>query len=1370
MDQLDELLGESPVVEALREQIRRLIGHQKTGGRRPPSILIEGETGTGKGLVARLIHRAGPRAGGHFVDVNCAAIPGPLLEAELFGFERGAFTDARRAKPGLFQTAHGGTIFLDEIGLLPEPLQAKLLTAMEEQAVRRLGATTSEPVNAWIICATNADLKTAIAERRFRVDLYHRLAVLTLRLPALRERGRDALFLAERFLARTCNDYGLPPKSLSDDAKRQLLAYPWPGNIRELSNVIERAALLEDSRLVTADTLGLSREAPPEPAPAAPAAGAPTLDRAMREHLLAVLNQTGWNLSRSASLLGIARNTLRARIRKHGLRSGAEADEPAPPAEPPSADLPAAAARPVRTAAPIRWEYRRITLLRVTFHAPDEAEPALDSSRALGAAIDKARTFGGRVEELSPTGMVASFGLDPGAEAPRGAAHAAMAIRLLAERARASERESFPLRMALHVAQVLVGRSGDHPQIDADAKRDHWRTLHTLLQAAAPDDIVVSATAAPFLERRFELVPVALAAEAMERAYRLTGHEKSGLEIWGQMGRFVGRRHELELLESRRAYSRAGHGQVVALVGDPGVGKSRLAWEFAHRESGDTMLLEARAVSYGTTTPYLPVIALLKAYFGIDPGDDARRIAERVGARVMRVDAGLARGIPALLALLDVPVEDPEWLGLDPPDRRQRTLETVRHLLLRQSRARPLLLVFEDLHWIDSETQALLDTLVEGLPTASLLLLVTYRPEYQHTWGAKSFYSQLPVDPLPPDSAAELLDALLGADAGLQPVKSLLIDWTDGNPFFLEESGRALVETEVLAGERGAYRLVKPVTSIQVPATVEEVLAARIDRLGPEDKRLLQSASVIGKDFSLSLLQAVVDLPEDEVRRTLARLHGADFLHEAGSFPKLEYTFRHALTHEVSYRSLFPDRRRALHARIVEAIERLFPDRLEEHTERLAHHALRGERWEQALTYLRQAGARAFARSANREAVTCFEQALTVLPHVPETRGRLEEAVDLRFNLRNALYPLGEFERILEHLREAESVADALGDRRRLGRVFVYMSQHFWWMGDPDRAIDSARRALGIALEVGDFPLQVIAKYFAGVVYSTLGEYGKAVEVLEWGVDALTGDLVYERFGLPGLPSVHFRIWLIQCFVERGEFSLALTHAEHGIRIAEAVSHPYSLAQVYFAMGFLHLRRGAFAEAVGVLERGIEVCRVWNIRIWMPRIASALGLALSLSGRPGEGVPLVEQAIEEATSLRTIGRHVLPMIWLGETYRLAERADAALPVARRALGLAREQKERGHEAWALRLLGDIAAGGQPADPRSAEEYYGEALTLAGERGMRPLLAHCHVGLGNLCRRAGEAARAGEHLKSAAGLFGEMHMQPWLDEVNRLLEA
>ena len=575
--------------------------------------------------------------------------------------------------------------------------------------------------------------------------------------------------------------------------------------------------------------------------------------------------------------------------------------------------------------------------------------------------------------------------------------------------------------------------------------------------------------------------------------YEVTGvgAARSRLQAAAARGltRFVGRDAETEQLRKALEQARSDHGQVVGVVGEPGLGKSRLFFEFthSHRTQG-WLILESGSVSYGKATPYLPVIDLLKAYFKIQDRDDQREIREKVTGKLLTLDKSLESTLPAFLALLDVPVDDPMWQALDPSQRRQQTLGAVKRLLLRESQVQPLILLFEDLHWIDSETQAMLESLVESLPTSRLLLLVNYRPEYQHGWANKTYYTQLRLDPLPPESAGEILNSVLGNDHGLQSLKQLLIERTEGNPFFLEESVRTLVETKVLAGERGNYHLEKKVESTQVPATVQAVLAARIDRLPLEEKQLLQSAAVIGKDVPFSLLQAITELSDEELRRGLTHLQAAEFLYETSLFPDLEYTFKHALTHEVAYGSLLHERQRALHARIVEAIETLYSDRLIEQVERLAHHAARGEVWGKALTYLRQAGAKADARSALREAASYFEQALTALGHLPDDRETREQAIDLHFNLRISLAALGERERVLEHLRAAEALANALGDERRLARVNVYIARLLSAQGEYEQAVTACERAIAMARTLDDYGLEVVATLYSGIGLLLLGQ------------------------------------------------------------------------------------------------------------------------------------------------------------------------------------------------------------------------------------------------------------------------------------------
>jgi DNA-binding NtrC family response regulator/tetratricopeptide (TPR) repeat protein len=1360
---LAELLGESPVIHAVRATVERLLAHSVEGRRLPP-LLIQGETGTGKGLLARAIHRAGPRVAGPLVEVNCAAIPDTLIEAELFGFERGAFTDARQPKAGLFQTAHQGTLFLDEVGLLPEGVQAKLLKVLEDQSVRRLGSTRSEPADIALVAATSEDLRDAVQARRFREDLYHRLAVVTVQLPPLAERGPDILLLAEHFLARACADYGLAGRRLTPDARAALCAYAWPGNIRELANVMERVALLTDTSVVTAAVLGLptlpgletAEPGPGEkPRPFRDAMG--TVERAQ---LLEALNDTQWNIARAAVRLQIPRGTLRYRIERLGLqRSGSPPAGAGPPGprSSPEPTLPARAG-PARGAA--AWQRRQLAFLRASL-TPPNGDTGPEITRALEVLAAKAESFGARVEGLGPATLVAAFGLEPIEDASRRAAHAAIAMRKAVERARLATSDAVGTKIAIHASAGLVGQAEEVPVIDVAATSQAYAVLEALVRVAEWDTILVSAAAARVLERRFALAPLGAIDPP---GYRLEGLEHAGLAPRGPMTPLVARDPELELL--RRALGRAatGHGQVVAIVGEPGVGKSRLAWEVTHaHQSQGWLSLHANAVSYGQAIPYLPVIELLKAYLHIEDRDDPRTIREKVTERLLALDPTLRPGLPPLLALLDVPVDDSAWQALDPPQRRQRTLEAIRRLVLREAQVQPLLLVVEDLQWIDSETQAFLDSLVESIPTARLCILVDYRPEYQHGWGNKTAYSQLRLDPLPPESAHTLLRTLLGEDPGLERLTALLVERTDGNPFFLEEIVQTLVETGALSGERGAHYLARPIDTVEVPATVQAVLAARIDRLPPEERHLLEAASVIGKDAPFALLQAITELPEDALRRGLATLQDAELLYEARLMPDLEYTFKHTLTRDVTYDGVPHDRRRALHARIVDAVERLFPGRLAEHAERLADHALRGEVWEKAVGYLRQAGAKALARSAYREAVARLEYALGALAHVPESRETLEQAIDARLDLRNALWALAEYPRIFDVLHEAETLTRALGDQRRLGWVSAHLSNYFARHGKHDRAVDSGRRGLAIARDTHDFGLQVVATYNLAVAHRVLGDYPEAISQFQSNMQALEGARLLERFGLPALPSVLSRAFLAACHAERGEFMEGLAIGDEGIRIAESIDHPFSVAFALSSAGYVRARRGDVDQAISMLERAVALCQAWEIGAVLIGPVSTLGHAYALAGRFAEALPLLQRASKPAGVLLT-----LYMTFRGEAQLLAGHVDEALAVARQALALSRDRKERGHEAWALRLLGEMASHRDCLDEAAAATHYGAAMALASELGMRPLVAHCHLGLGRLGSRTGDEGAARKQLTTAAAMYQEMDMDFWLAQAEAAL--
>ena len=1011
---------------------------------------------------------------------------------------------------------------------------------------------------------------------------------------------------------------------------------------------------------------------------------------------------------------------------------------------------------------------------------PEEARKILDP--VVERMMEAVHRYEGTVNQVMGDGIMALFGAplaheDHAVRACYAALRMQRRVTLYAEEIRREGDSPVQIRVGLNSGEVVVRSIGSDLHMDYTAVGQTTHLAARMEQTANPGSVLLTgetlALAEGFVQAR-SLGPVAVKGlRTVKQVYELigVGQAQSRFRVSAGRGltRFVGRPSELQQLAQALERAADGHGQTVAIVGEAGVGKSRLLWEFtrSHRTHG-WLVLESGSVSYGKATSYLPVIEMLKSYFSIQDRDGQLEIRERVVGKLLMLDRALEPLLQPLLSLLDVPVDDDAWAALDPPQRRRRIQEGVKRLLLRESQVQPVLVIFEDLHWIDAETQALLDNVIESIPTSRILLLVTYRPEYEHTWGRKTYYVQLRIDPLLPESAEELLSALLGEDRTLEPLKGLLIERTEGNPFFLEESLRALAETGGLLGERGGYRLAQPLPIIQVPATVQAVLAARIDRLPPEDKAILQMASVVGKDIGFTLLHAVAERAEYELRATLSRLQAAEFLYEGGRFPDLEYTFKHALTHEVAYGSLLYGRRRDLHSRIVEAIEGLYPERLAEHVERLAHHALRGEAWEKAVAFLHQAGRKAADRWAHREATPYFELALEALTHLPQHPEWQARAIDLHLDASLGLLPLGEREKSTDHAREAEAIAESLGDEPRLGRALGVLAIRTWLWGDSDRALELGQQALSIAIRVNDMVLQTSVSNNIGQIGQIRGDYRRSAEALKRVTETLQGDRLSERLATSdNLASSGSRALLAWSLAELGEFAEAMAHGEEALRIALEVDHPGTLVYAYRSLGFVSLRRGALPQAIPPLERAVELCRAAEVRHLFDVTAAHLGYAYALSDRLPEGVILMEEALVNPEATGT-SHHPLLLTYLGEAHLLAGRWDDAVAVARRALDLAHRQKERGNEAWVLRLFGDIAARADPPDLESAAGHYYRALARAKELEMRPLAAHCHFGLGKLFSGTDDHAKAQEHLATAARMYREMEMGAWLEKAGSAL--
>jgi class 3 adenylate cyclase/tetratricopeptide (TPR) repeat protein len=1001
---------------------------------------------------------------------------------------------------------------------------------------------------------------------------------------------------------------------------------------------------------------------------------------------------------------------------------------------------------------------------------PEEARKLLDP--VLERMMEAVHRYEGTVNQVMGDGIMALFGApvaheDHAIRACRAAIRMQETVGWYAEELRRSQGIDVQIRVGLNSGEVVVRAIDSDLHMDYSAIGQTTHLAARMEQLARPGTTLITGDTLRLAEGYVEVKPLGpvpvkglpIPVEVYEIVRFAPVRSRLQAEAARGLTPFVGREVEIDKLRQALEHAGQGHGQLVAVAGDPGVGKSRLFWEFTHsHRAHGWLILECAALSHGKTVSYLPVSDLLRTYFRIDDRDNERRIREKVTGKILTLDESLRPTLPAFLQLLDLAVDDEEWQSQDPNQRRQRTLDAVKRLLIRESQVQPLLLIFESLHWIDSETQAFLDSLVESLPAARALVLVSYRPEYQHGWGSKAYYTQFRIDPLPAASAEELLHALLGDDPGLLPLKQLLIQRTEGNPFFLEESVRTLAETKALTGERGAYRLAREVYSIQVPATVQAVLAARIDRLPVEAKRLLQAAAVVGTDVPLALLSAITDLADDVLRRLLTHLQAAEFIYEISLFPTVEYTFKHALTHDVAYSTLLQERRRALHARIVAALEQLHGDRLAEQVERLAHHALRGEVWDKAVGYLRQAGAKAAARAANREAVMLFEQALGAAQHLPASRQTTERAIDLRLDLRPPLLQLGQLERVLTLSQEAEAMAEKLGDEQRLARVYTYLINYYYLKGEPELAIEYGERCLRIGEAARDVALQALARGYLGYSCHAQGKYRRAEAILKQNIEALEGASAHGDGTQTGISYVTSSGWLAFTLAELGEFDAAREYLDRAQQAAEASGHAYTQTIARTLAGLVWMRRGQLDRALPLLQKSLDACREKNLDVWRPIPSSLLGLTCMLLDRRDEGLVLLSDGV---TLTEELGVRAYLALWtanLGEGLLAMGQVERARAAARRALDLAVAHKERGHEAWALRLLGEISAAG--SEPGEAAACYQRSLAVAEELGMRPLVARTHMGLGRLHRQAGERQQAEEHLACAISLLSDLDMRYW----------
>ena len=830
-------------------------------------------------------------------------------------------------------------------------------------------------------------------------------------------------------------------------------------------------------------------------------------------------------------------------------------------------------------------------------------------------------------------------------------------------------------------------------------------------------------------------------------------HSEQGLgvhaapELPRPVSRLIGREPEQAQLRTALDSAWTGRGACVAIIGEAGVGKTRLLTELvADAAQRGARVLLGRSYEAEQILPFGPWVIALRS-------DYVTRDAEVLQALAPVWRAELARLLPEVGT-------PPASGGGDYLQLFEGIAELIRILAAR----RPLVLVLEDLHWADEMTVRLLAFLARRLQPLRALVLVTAREEEVgdvpvlrralEDLSREQYLVTLPLGPLSRADTRTLVRTLArtGSDqSALEKLGAHVWLASEGNPFIAVESVQASEEAgtaEVPAGR-------------SLPERVRVVLVRRLQPLSERSRPLVSAAAVIGREFDFALLQQAAGLDEREAAEGLEELVRRRVLHGVGE----RFDFTHDAIRQVALAEILPPRHKLLHRRVAEALEALHASNVGPHAMALAVHYRESEVWNKAASYLWRAGTQMVARLANREAVACYEQALDALGHLPGSRETVEQGIDIRLELHKALISLGEPQRTGANLVEAEKAARGLADQARLGRVAAHMTNYFWLAGESDRAVESGERARTIARALDDRALGIAAGFYLGQVYHFRGDYRRAIAVLRGNLEALDGDPTEDRFGLAGLAHALSRGWLAWSLSEVGEFPEGIARAEEALEIAQRADHAFSLADACRELGCLYLRKGEIPRALEVLERGLALCRSGELALWYPSIGSALGYGYLLAGTLPEAMQLLEQTLERAALLGIMAGHSLRSAWLGEAYLVGGRPTDALGLARRALELSRQRKERGNQSWVLRLLGEIASRRDPPAAEEAEDAYGQAIDLGEELGMRPLVAHCHLGLGTLYRRTGQREQAQEYLATATTMYREMDMRFWLERAD-----
>src|SRR5437016_4509618 len=796
-------------------------------------------------------------------------------------------------------------------------------------------------------------------------------------------------------------------------------------------------------------------------------------------------------------------------------------------------------------------------------------------------------------------------------------------------------------------------------------------------------------------------------------------------------------------------------------LGEPGIGKSRLAAALAERIAGEPHTrLRYQCSPYHTNSALRPFIAQLERAAGFKADDTSEQRLDKLEA-VLAMGASQVQAVaPLFAALLSIPFgKRYPPLALTPTQQRRRTLAALLDQFEGLARQQPILLSFEDAHWADATSLELLDLTVERVRQLPVLALFTFRPEFEPPWVGLPNVGSLTLGRLSSNDVENMVARVTAGRVLPVEVMKQIVSKTDGNPLFVEELTKTVLETGILVEDAEVYRLEGPLPPLAIPETLQDSLMARLDRLAPV-REIAQLGAAIGREFSYSLVRALVGRDETALKHGLAQLEQAGLVFRRGEPPEAVYSFKHALVRDAAYESVLKSRRHQLHGQIARALEERFAEIVASQPEIVAHHFTEAGLVDPAIEYWLKAGVKAYSLYANEDAVRFFERALTLLKKLPETRDNLERAVDICFQLRNALLPLGKTDRILRSLDELDPILARLGDKQRSAQYAAFRCNHHFLIGQQRRAIEFGETGVRLARECGDRVVLGQSLFRLAQSYHALGEYRRAISLLEQGLEFNANELRHDRHNLNIIPSVLNRTWLAIALVECGDFSAGMRHARRALEIAEGAEHQLSKLLGWLSIGYVLSHKGEIAGAVGALERGLDLSDRWSFRVWRIRLVSDLGVAYARFGRAEKGLQLAEQAVSDGDKMQLIADKPRLLIRLGQVSLIARQIETALTLGKQAAAIAAVHEAKGDEAWARFLIGRAyLAASEPKNLDESEKQLDIALRLATACEARPLAAFCNTALCRIYARRGDQVRGKEVDAVATATYRDLDMQP-----------